>query len=798
MIYKMELSDDTDSMVFDLLEVPIIDNDVTGIASNTTIDGNVFNDYLWLKKQYVQKWSIMCKDEYEQLRGFWLRQFGNAKVPFYRLFYGNNDFDDLSVTTSNGHTQVTNPTERTAPASVNQLLGNATQQTYSGKNLLVYPGLSGNTTINGVTFTQASDGKVVGSGTTTAGMNWYYVGSPNYWTPTVSGTYTLSFDGTIDNNGTVLYCYDRTDSTTAMRCTATQKSNTGTLTAGHLYQIYFNNGSAGKAVNVSGYAQLESGSTATAYEPYVGGTASPNPDYPQDINVVTGEQTVKICGKNLLGGYSYDYNAGGAMATYHEDGTLSVAGTCTATAWSSGTSFVYTRGFTVRLPAGTYTFTASGGKETQLVSVLPDGTGETANATIPTGEGSRTFTTTTERVFYARIRVVAGATDYSVKFMLEKSASATDYEPYQGQSYEVNLGKNLFDKDNLPQLVGYYIDGSGAVVSGAGNYITWIQLQPNKTYTLSQSVRTSNTIRVALFSSAVTSSSTGTLVGTFLSGTTIKQTFTTTSTNYWLGWVFWDGSVSDSSTYPKQDCIDSIQVEAGSQATSYADYFEPIELAKIGNYQDYIWNDDGTWKIHKEIGKVVFDGSETWYLFGNNSGFFLQVADALAPTSSISTDAKLVLSNNYTACLFNEIYGSTIDYGVSLYAATNPINRICFRNKDITTVADFKTWLTTHNTTVYYALAEPVDEEITNGTLLGELNAIGELYSGQNNIWLTPSAGAQGELALDYRLIYDEEVDIIPQTPVVLTLTDGGVINPCECRQNIQLTMRETKESSES
>ena len=41
---------------------------------------------------------------------------------------------------------------------------------------------------------------------------------------------------------------------------------------------------------------LESGSTITAYEPYVGGVPSPNPDYPQQIQTVTGTQTVAING----------------------------------------------------------------------------------------------------------------------------------------------------------------------------------------------------------------------------------------------------------------------------------------------------------------------------------------------------------------------------------------------------------------------------------------------------------------------------------------------------------------------
>ena len=44
---------------------------------------------------------------------------------------------------------------------------------------------------------------------------------------------------------------------------------------------------------IAGY-QLEVGSTATSFEPYVGGTASPNPDYPQEVQTVTGRQVVTI------------------------------------------------------------------------------------------------------------------------------------------------------------------------------------------------------------------------------------------------------------------------------------------------------------------------------------------------------------------------------------------------------------------------------------------------------------------------------------------------------------------------
>lgn len=87
--YTMTLSDSSDTMSMTLLEIPIEDKDIEGTADNTTIDGNVFTDYLWLKKQFVQKWTIMDATAYEQLRGFYTRQFINAEVPTYTLEDGN-------------------------------------------------------------------------------------------------------------------------------------------------------------------------------------------------------------------------------------------------------------------------------------------------------------------------------------------------------------------------------------------------------------------------------------------------------------------------------------------------------------------------------------------------------------------------------------------------------------------------------------------------------------------------------------------------------------------------------------
>jgi hypothetical protein len=56
-------------------------------------------------------------------------------------------------------------------------------------------------------------------------------------------------------------------------------------------------------------------------------------------------------------------------------------------------------------------------------------------------------------------------------------------------------------------------------------------------------------------------------------------------------------------TTVRNENLNTLQVEIGDKATSYAEYKTPIELCKAGEYQDYIYKDNGSWYIHKEIGK---------------------------------------------------------------------------------------------------------------------------------------------------------------------------------------------------
>ena len=54
-MYRLALHDQTDDMHFDVLQIPITDSDVEGASDNTTLDGNIYTDFLYLKKVWKHK-----------------------------------------------------------------------------------------------------------------------------------------------------------------------------------------------------------------------------------------------------------------------------------------------------------------------------------------------------------------------------------------------------------------------------------------------------------------------------------------------------------------------------------------------------------------------------------------------------------------------------------------------------------------------------------------------------------------------------------------------------------------------
>lgn len=164
--------------------------------------------------------------------------------------------------------------------------GDTTQQTYTGKNLLP-PRAVAYTETNGVVFTVDSLGKITANGTATANI---YLSLPAVTLP--AGDYVLS--GLPSNGSGSTFKMTFTFSGTQQNCflvTGKSFSLSEEATASEHY-IFIANGY--HADNLVFEPMIEAGQSKTSYEPYVGGTASPNPDYPQDIQVVTGTQTVTV------------------------------------------------------------------------------------------------------------------------------------------------------------------------------------------------------------------------------------------------------------------------------------------------------------------------------------------------------------------------------------------------------------------------------------------------------------------------------------------------------------------------
>lgn len=159
-----------------------------------------------------------------------------------------------------------------------------------------------------------------------------------------------------------------------------------------------------------------------------------------------------------------------------------------------------------------------------------------------------------------------------------------------------------------------------------------------------------------------------------------------------------------------------------------------IELCKIGNYQDYLYKNNGKWYKHNAIKKLVLNGSENWSVHGTIASWFFWdgVTDGFTNNNIIG----YALSNYFTQKAYSAVL--SLNNGEFAYGQVSGVDRKRFviKDTDYTTVADFKSWLSTHNTIVYYVLATPTDTEITDTTLISQLEEISKTlsYQGQTNI----------------------------------------------------------------
>ena len=294
------------------------------------------------------------------------------------------------------------------------------------------------------------------------------------------------------------------------------------------------------------------------------------------------------------------------------------------------------------------------------------------------------------------------------------------------QELKVNLGKNLFDASTAT-IVNKYANVTGGMVSASDwtGIDSFFAVQPNTTYTFSAKNQGTRFLYNE-YSSASESS--------FISPRHESTgTFTTGGSTHYIRFSTNNANATD------------LQIELGSTATAYAPYFTPIELAKIGNYQDRIYKEDSKWYIEKQVGKVVLDGTETGWGWADTARYTITTAN-IGAREAISDHFTYV---NYTG------HASTASPSFDI---SSNLASIGFHDKDITSLNNFKTWLASNPTIVYYALATPTTTEITNEALIAQLEALGasSLYIGLNNIG-TETLNAMPTLKIEYYTAYTLE-----------------------------------------
>ena len=397
--------------------------------------------------------------------------------------------------------------------------------------------------------------------------------------------------------------------------------------------------------------QIEEGPNATEYEPFCGGQASPNLEYPQEIKVVTGDTVIKHVGKNLLNLANTTKTNNGITVTT-SNGVSTVNGTTSANSFIrldlGGVDYYFKR-----IPAGTYTLSANNNQVLgstdflRFVSLL-NGADTTPVTRVPLNSinANTTFTLTedlTDVQLQIRIQHPRTLENLILKPQLELSTTATSYEQYRGESFNLNLGT--------------------------------------------------------------------------------------------------------------------------------------IELCKIGNYQDILFKnevgdenynaelEEDAWYKKNVVGKVALDGSESGWSVANTgtANYYYRW------TYKTRVITGMTLFNYYVNAM---ITNNNAEQGAYLTNITSENSQLRIRYGTEDTLENYKSWLSTHNLILYHAFEVPTYTQITDETLISQLEELrkAKWFKGVNH-WWTETENLEPNLKTAYKQSNNLRIQALEQAVVAL----GGV-----------------------
>lgn len=499
--------------------------------------------------------------------------------------------------------------------------GDTYQQTYSGKNLIKMSPSLFSQSKNGVTYKyDEKTGIITLDGTCTAN-NTCFTFAPSADVISVDGDYTLSVyyvGGSVsgDTNDTVVQL-QTSDYKIAIKSRIKNYDviSTHTKTA----SLVVNNIRIDNAVVLKNYrikVMLEKGNESTGFEKYNGGVVAPNPEMPQAIESVTGEQNIEIVGKNL---FDIDDIANSYSPTDQTVLEKLNDNTIRATALASGgyrfaeiplsnldlllgkkitVSMDVVQGPAVVSDTSFALFWINTENKTYGTALLGNDERHTGHysytvnvpESIPSGQNAL-------GLFLYAHRTSSPANTYSdfSNIQIEIGEKESSYASYIKKEVSVNLGKNLFDKNRVSSIYGY-VSGD-TIVSGSTTKTLYIKCEPNTTYTV-QKTNAGTEQRFCVFDT-VNVPAVGEKIVSFVGHTagvddSASLTITTGSNSKYLA-VFY--MKTDVTSVPEQEILDSIQIEKGPVATEYADFIGVVTKNILSSkWGAYSYTDSGVRK----------------------------------------------------------------------------------------------------------------------------------------------------------------------------------------------------------
>jgi hypothetical protein len=312
-------------------------------------------------------------------------------------------------------------------------------------------------------------------------------------------------------------------------------------------------------------------------------TGTPTPTSPQAVQTVTGLQKVNVCGKNL-----FDKSTITSGYYIASNGTLT----------PDNSNFV---GDYISIDNTKSYFASQNAGGVIRVGYYDSNKAFISRQLISANYGSLTIPNNT---VYVRLSCYNQSLD---TLQLELGTSSTTYEAYTGQSYEVNLGKNLLqftNQDFSISGVRFYSENGKLYFNGTStaeinrtntnyknNFSFYLEAG---TYTIKKNIvgeRNKN-----YFFCAISNYDNNTQYAN-VNDEVNSVTFTLNEkTKVYLGFYIYQQTFNNETF--------DLQLEKG-QATSHSPYFTPIELCKIGDYQDSIKKSTGKNLFNKDNANVI-------------------------------------------------------------------------------------------------------------------------------------------------------------------------------------------------